>query len=599
VSNALGPAQLFGPPRRRWPAALTVLLVAIAIACAASGSWTGAIFCALLALPFAATWLRPALQDRGDRSPAEVLLDGLLDNRFWPRWSGLLLLAVLAASSAPNAAATNILGWIVVLLIPARLLYKHPGILHGRLPTRRSSADRGRLPATVAQLHAHMAALGGGCYLAMTATGQLLAAPAAAAVLILAGPRKGKSACVVAPAIAAHPGPVVSTSTKLELLDQTLAIRAQRGTCWYADLAAEGIPAGCQPLRYSPLQRADDWDRAMLVADAMVRAGEGAAHDKPHWKERAGALLACCLHAAAISEGTMRDVVSWVMRHDPDTPLALLDQASIAHDVLYGIAHTDREERSGIFSTAARVLQAYRSESALALADQPNFDPDAFATSTDTLYIAAPGERQRLLAPLVVALLVEIRQARYHAHRHGHTDQVPLLMALDEARNIAPIHDLPQQLSEGGGQGIQTMVVLQSLSQARAVWHEEGESLMDFTDAVVILGGVTDKTTCETVSRRAGHWDRPIQTVTEQHATHPLIAPTRPTRSEGWTTHREARIPPDQVANIPFGQALVMIGTNWQYLPALPYHQHPCFTQVLADAHQLSHAAPSPPPTAL
>ena len=34
----------------------------------------------------------------------------------------------------------------------------------------------------------------------------------------------------------------VSTSTKLELLQATLAIRAQLGIWWYADLAAEGVP---------------------------------------------------------------------------------------------------------------------------------------------------------------------------------------------------------------------------------------------------------------------------------------------------------------------------------------------------------------------
>lgn len=103
-----------------------------------------------------------------------------------------------------------------------------------------------------------MAALGGGCYLALTAAGQLLAAPVQAAVLVLAGPRKGKSSCVVAPAIAAHPGAVVAPSTKLELLDATLPIRRQLGDCWYADLANEGVPAGCRPLRYSPLARASD-----------------------------------------------------------------------------------------------------------------------------------------------------------------------------------------------------------------------------------------------------------------------------------------------------------------------------------------------------
>ena len=581
MSNAPGPAQLVTVTAKRWQWARTfcVIWVVGAIGSAAAGGWVGAVFCAVLAIPFAVKWLGPQARERPLR---DVLLGGLLGDRFWLRWAGLLLIAVGAQASAPKALVTSLVEWAVILLIPARLLYKRGGRLG-----RSQSAAPGRelMPSTVRELHDYMARRGGGCYIAGRHQGELLAAPSQAAVLVLAGPRKGKSSCVVTPAIAAHPGAVVSTSTKLELLNATLPIRQELGDCWYADLTNEGVPAGCKPLRYSPLARADDWDQAMIVADAMTRAVEGSSQDKPHWKERAGALLACCLHAAAVSERSMRDVLNWIMRHDGDTPLAELEPTSIAHSVLYGIVRTDREERSGIFSTAARVLQAYRSESALALADEPNFDPDVFARSRDTLYIAAPGERQRLLAPLVVGLLVEIRQARYRAQRPGTANRFPLLMALDEARNIAPIHDLPMQLSEGGGQGVQTMVVLQSLSQAKAVWREEGESLMDFTDAVVILGGVSDKNTCETISRKCGHWDRPIQTVSEQRGAF-ILSTVQPTRSEGWTTRREARIPPDQVAAIELGQALVIVGAGWEYVPTLPYDRHPCFSQVLTHAQQ-------------
>lgn len=573
MSNALGPARLTtAPERRRGPAALAILFALAALAALAAHTkdhGAAAGFFAAIALGFGALWAAPYIRARR--------LPPILAGGFWRRWTALAVVAVIASAIAPNSTVVNVFDWLVIGLVPARLL--------STWRQRRShNIDPGQLPQTARALHQHMAGLGGGCYLATDAQGRLLVAPAQAAALVLAGPRKGKSWCVVAPAVAAHPGPVVAPSTKLELVHATLPVRRQLGDCWYLDLAGDGIPAGCRPVRYSPLARAADWDQAMLVADAMVRSGEGAAHDKPHWKERASALLAGCLHAAAISDRSMRELTGWIMRHDTASPLVELDPASIAHAVLEGIAHTDREERSGIFSTAARVLAAYRSEHALQLAENATFDPDAFVRSTDTLYITAPGDRQRLLAPIVVALLTEIRQARYRAHRHNYSGP-PLLMALDEARNIAPIPDLPQQLSEGGGQGVQTMVVLQSLAQARAVWGDEGTALMDFTDAVVILGGVTDKTTCETISRRAGGWDRPIQTTTHQQTTTGLLTRSFSTGQQ-WTTRREARIPPDQVANIPHGQALVMIATRWAYLPAIPYHHHPCFTQVLAHAQQ-------------
>ncbi len=43
----------------------------------------------------------------------------------------------------------------------------------------------------------------------------------------------------------------------------------------------------------------------------------------------------------------------------------------------------------------------------------------------------------------------------------------PPLLLLDEAANIAPLPSLPNRLADGGGSGITTVAVLQSLAQAR------------------------------------------------------------------------------------------------------------------------------------
>jgi hypothetical protein len=80
-------------------------------------------------------------------------------------------------------------------------------------------------------------------------------------------------------------------------------------------------------------------------------------------------------------------------------------------------------------------------------------------------------------------------------------------------------------------------------------------------------------------------WDRPIQTVSATSGSSWLTI-VQPTQTDQWTTRREARIPPDQVAAIPFGQALVIVGTGWEYVPTHPYGQHPSFARVLAHARQ-------------
>lgn len=48
----------------------------------------------------------------------------------------------------------------------------------------------------------------------------------------------------------------------------------------------------------------------------------------------------------------------------------------------------------------------------------------------------------------------------------------PLLLALDEVGNLAPLPSLPTLMAEGGGTGITTTPVLQSLAQAREKWSE-------------------------------------------------------------------------------------------------------------------------------
>ncbi len=335
--------------------------------------------------------------------------------------------------------------------------------------TAHTAPNHASAAASISELQHDALAAGGGAYLATRPSGDYVFAPPQAAVLILAGPRAGKTSCVVIPALAAHPGPAVTTSTKTEVLTATLPARQQLGHTWFLDLQGTGTPTGTQQLRWSPVTRASDWQEAQLTAEAMTGAATPDS-DRGHWTERASALLACCLHAAAHSHQGMRELSGWILRHDTDTPLAELPPDSIATNVLLGIKHTADRERSGIFSTTARVLRAYRSHIALTTSENPNFDPDQFATSHDTVYIAAPAHQQQLLAPLVVGLLTDIRQATYqHTNEHG-LPTTPMLFMLDECANIAPLPDLPAMLSEAGGQGLQTVVVLQDLSQARRRW---------------------------------------------------------------------------------------------------------------------------------
>jgi type IV secretory pathway TraG/TraD family ATPase VirD4 len=199
---------------------------------------------------------------------------------------------------------------------------------------------------------------------------------------------------------------------------------------------------------------------------------------------------------------------------------------------------------------------------------------------TDTVYIAALAHEQRLLAPLVVGLLTELRHAAYRRHWRGGATGPRLLLLLDECANIAPLPDLPPMLSDAGGQGVQTVSVFQDMSQARRRWPKDADGMMSLFGAKVIMAGIADRQTLEQLSVLCGEYDREIQTITE---TDRLLLTGAGITRESWTTRRERRLSPDEIARLPRGQALIIVGSEWQILPSLPYHQHPSFAH-LAEA---------------
>ena len=104
---------------------------------------------------------------------------------------------------------------------------------------------------------------------------------------------------------------------------------------------------------------------------------DGRTGESAHWTERAEALLAPLLHAAHLAGAGMETVLRWVLRQELEPARATLaaDGVDTAADVLTGLAATDPREQSGIWSTTAGLLAAYRFDAVLDNAAAPNFDP--------------------------------------------------------------------------------------------------------------------------------------------------------------------------------------------------------------------------------
>lgn len=367
----------------------------------------------------------------------------------------------------------------------------------------------------LATIRAHASLGGGGAYLG-TAGGRWVWGGAEHAALVLGPPRSGKSSAVVVPSVVAAAGPVVCTSTKPDVAAVTAPARRGQGPCLLFDPSGTVPPVpGVAPLRWSPVPACTRWDAALLMAGGMVETAHrvaGAGGDGGHWTERAGALLAPLLHAAALQQADMATVLRWVDRHEAGPALQVLDDAGAmtAADLLAGIAATDAREQSGIWSTASGTLRAYRSDAAMQGTARPDTTVGELLDAGATIYICASARHQAAAAPLVVGLLTEVRAAVYartaswEAAGRAGAGPPPVLFALDEVANIAPIPDLPAMVSEAGGQGLTVLACLQDLSQARRRWGPDADGLLSLFGTTLILPGIGDVRTLQSVSALVG-----------------------------------------------------------------------------------------------
>src|SRR5690606_14234488 len=101
------------------------------------------------------------------------------------------------------------------------------------------------------------------------------------------------------------------------------------------------------------------------------------------------------------------------------------------------------------YSVARNSLEATAEPHVLASTSGDDLDIDAFLDTDSTLFVVGPSHYQAAVAPLIVALVDAIAQrAAETAAAQGGRLARPLLLALDEVANIAPLPSLPSLVSE-------------------------------------------------------------------------------------------------------------------------------------------------------
>lgn len=382
-------------------------------------------------------------------------------------------------------------------------------------------------------------------------------------ILLIGPPRSGKGLHFVIPAILDAPGAVVTTSTRPDNLTVTLKARERMGPVAVFDPQhlAEGIPAG---LRWSPIRGCEDPLTAMIRATGLAAATElssGGVEGGGFWEGKTRVALQALLHAAALDHRTPAELFRWTL--DPAAAaeaVAILTGSPLAAtgwaESLEAMLDADPRTRDSIWqgvSLALASLADPRVLDAVSPTEGEHFDPEQFIRSRGTLYLLATGAGAGNSAALVAAFVEDLVETarRMAARSPGARLDPPLLLALDEIGNLAPLPSLPTLMAEGGGTGITTMPVLQSLAQARDKWSEnQAAAIWDASIAKIILGGASNSRDLQDLSTLIGERDEFIDSVTFGDYG---------SRSSQRSVRRVPILPPDRIRTLPFGSGVILL----------------------------------------
>jgi len=376
-------------------------------------------------------------------------------------------------------------------------------------------------------------------------------------MVIQGAPRSGKGLYVIINAILDAPGAVVTTSTRADNLVVTMKARASGGrpVTVFDPQGMSGLPT---TLRWSPVRGCEDPDiatrRALVITADTEFKGENAA-----WQKRAVIVLQCLLHAAALSGDGVRAFRRWsstpVLAKEALEFLGRPEAALGWQADLMGIIDDDPRNTSNSWIGVSAAVAPLSSPKVLAALDPHGeagqFDPREFIRQRGTLYLIGTKSGAAAAGPYLSALIDDIdyaaREMAFVAPG-GRLDP-PLSLILDEIANLSPWPGLPVALSDGGGIGISTIVVLQSLSQARSGWSiDEAATIWDAAIIKVIFGGGSDERDLRALAGLIGERSTTVNTRSW----------SAQGRQDGEQIRETAVIPLHEIRRLPAGTAIML-----------------------------------------
>jgi len=375
-------------------------------------------------------------------------------------------------------------------------------------------------------------------------------------MLAIMAPRSGKSTALAIPAIQRAPGPVLFTSNKVgerEVYNVTKAERERVGTVWTID--PQGITHAERSLWWDMLAGARTIEGAGRLASHFIAATTDEKNRGDFWMGAAKNLLTALFHAAAVSNGSVADVLAWLSTPSDRAPVGALKAAgkeALAQQLASTVAGA-KDTRDGIYETARQCVACLLDPETLAwVTPDPRareFRPHDFVHTRDTLYLLSKDGGGSAAGVIAAAADAVLRAAMAAAERAGGRLDPPLEAVLDEAANVCRIEDLPDLYSHLGSRGVPVLTILQSFRQGVRAWGEAGMDALWSAATVKVLGsGLDDADFAEDVSRLVG--DHKVHEASVSHGSSG--------RSVSTSRRRERVMEAADIRALPKGRALLL-----------------------------------------